>query len=333
MGIFQRYSSVPGAHNFRCYTVLMVNTPRDLTADLGLLLLAAIWGINFSVMKSVLTELDPLALNALRFPLAAGALWLVVRKRGGAALPAREDAGRVIVLGLLGNVAYQLCFIFGIDWTFAGNASLILSTTPVWTVLLSAAAGHERPTSRVMLGVLATLLGMTLVVAGGGSEIGLSSQTSRGDLLIVVASILWSMYTVGGRASVAKYGPLRMTAWTLWVGTPALVVMGLPSLTTTDLLSVSAGSWVGVAYAGLLSIGLAYLLWHRGVDRLGNNRTAVYSSLVPVAALTTAWLWLGEIPTPVQILGAAVILTGLTIARLAQSPGRSSRRWSSSGNS
>ena len=311
----------------------MVNTPRDVTADLGLLLLAAIWGINFSVMTSLLTELDPLALNALRFPLAAGALWLVVRNGGGAALPAREDMGRVIILGLLANVAYQLCFIFGIDWTLAGNASLLLSTTPVWTVLLSAAAGHERPTWRIMVGVLATLVGLTLVVAGRGVEMGLSSKTLRGDLLMVVASIIWSMYTVGGRAPVAKYGPLKMTAWTLWVGTPALVLMGLPSLSTTDLGAGSPGAWVGVAYAGFLSIGLAYLLWYRGVEKLGNNRTALYSSLVPVAALVTAWLWLGEIPAPVQILGAAVILAGLTVARLAQSPGPSSRRWSSSGNS
>ncbi len=81
---------------------------------------------------------------------------------------------------------------------------------------------------------------------------------------------------------------------------------------------MSPGAWVGVAYAGFLSIGLAYLLWYRGVERLGNNRTAVYSNLVPVAALLTAWLWLGEVPTAVQLLGAVVILSGLTTARLAQ---------------
>jgi drug/metabolite transporter (DMT)-like permease len=78
---------------------------------------------------------------------------------------------------------------------------------------------------------------------------------------------------------------------------------------------------MGVAYAGFLSIGLAYLLWYRGVQRLGNNRTAVYSNLVPVTAMATAWLWLGEVPTLLQAIGAVVILLGLTIARLAQSPG------------
>jgi len=306
---------------------------RDLSTDLGLLLLAAIWGINFSVMKAVLVELEPLALNALRSPLAAAALFLVVSRGRARWVPARSDVPRVLALGVLGNVAYQLCFIYGIDWTMAGNASLLLSTTPVWTVLLSAALGHERPTRWVLAGVLATLVGMLLVVVGRGDALALGSATLRGELLMVLASILWSTYTVLGRAPVARYGSLRMTAWTLWVGTPVLVLLGLPTLRRTELAGVSPAAWLGVAYAGFLSIGLAYLLWYRGVERLGNNRTAIYSNLVPVAALITAWLWLGEVPTPVQLSGAAVILVGLTVAWLGQLPEPISLRCMSSGNS
>jgi drug/metabolite transporter (DMT)-like permease len=62
-------------------------------------------------------------------------------------------------------------------------------------------------------------------------------------------------------------------------------------------------------------VGIAYLLWYRGVQRLGNSRTAVYSNLVPVAALLTAWLWLHEVPTGLQIGGATVILAGISMAR------------------
>ena len=320
-----------------------MSEPRsDLTTDLGLLSLAAIWGVNFSVVKLVLDQLTPLGLNALRFPLAVAALALVLRGVPGPRRPAPEDVGRVLLLGVVGNVAYQLTFIIGIDWTRAGNASLLLSTTPVWTVLLSAWAGHERPTRWVTVGVLGTLLGMTLVVLGSGDELSLGSETLRGDLLMVVSSILWSVYTVAGRGPVARYGALRMTTWSLYVGTPVLVLLGLPSLARTDLGAVTPTAWAGVVYSGLMSIGLAYLLWYRGVQRLGNNRTAVYSNLVPVAALITAWIWLGEVPTRLQLLGATVILLGLTVARLAQSPGPSSAspsetpsssRWRISGKS
>ena len=293
---------------------------RDFSTDSGLVLLAAIWGVNFSVLKVVLEELDPLALNALRFPLACLALALIVRANPGGLLPEREDLPRILLLGMLGNVAYQLCFIIGIDWTQAGNASLLLSTTPVWTVVLSAMAGHERPNRWVTVGVLATLAGMTLVVLGRGEEISLGSETLRGDLLMVLSSMIWSAYTVVGRRPVGRYGALRVTAWTLWAGTPLLVILGLPALVSTDLSELSPGAWLGVMYAGFLAIGLAYVLWYRGVEKLGNSRTAVYSNLVPVAALFTAWLWLGETPTGLQLLGAAVILAGLTVARLGQSP-------------
>lgn len=302
----------------------MTQQKSDLPTDLGLLSLAAIWGVNFTVLKLVLGEVTPLGLNALRFPLAVAALTLVLRGTPGPSRPRREDWGRVLFLGLVGNVAYQLTFIIGIDWTRAGNASLLLSTTPVWTVLLSAWAGHERPTRWVMVGVLGTLVGMVLVVLGGGDEIALGSETLRGDLLMVVSSILWSIYTVAGTGPVARYGALRMTTWSLYVGTPVLVLFGLPSLAQTDLAGVSAAAWGGVLYSGVFAIGLAYLLWYRGVQKLGNNRTAVYSNLVPVAALASAWIWLGEVPSTLQIAGATVILIGLTIARLAQSPGPSS---------
>lgn len=300
---------------------LVATALHRLKSDLSLVLLAAIWGVNFSVVKAVLTEIEPLALNALRFPLAALALGLVVLGGAGPLVPSRADVPRIVALGLLGNVAYQLCFIFGVDWTMAGNASLLLSTTPVWTMILSALAGHERPAHGVVAGVACTLVGMSLVVLGGGDWISLHSRTLGGDLLMVGASILWSVYTVAGRRPIQRYGALRTTTWTLWVGTPVLMLIGGPAIARSDLGAVPLWAWAGVVYAGLLSIGLAYVLWYRGVRRIGNNRTAVYSNLVPVAALITAWLWLGEVPSPAQLLGAGVILVGLTLARMSQTPG------------
>ena len=293
---------------------------RDVTTDLGLLLIVLIWGVNFSVLKVLLRELDPLALNALRFPMAAVALWILVRRIDGSLKPDPEDLRRIITLGLLGNVAYQLCFIFGVDSTFAGNASLLLATTPVWTLFLSSVSGHERPGGWVIIGVAGTLIGIFMVITGSRDAGTLASPTTRGDLLILIASMLWAMYTVGGRKPVTRYGALRVTAWTLWVATPIIFFMGLPGLMRTDLRTITPEAWIGVTYAGLLGIGLAYLLWYRAVERIGNNRTAVYSNLVPVAALITAWIWLGEVPTTLQLIGAAVILVGLTLARLAHSP-------------
>ncbi|MBW3535196.1 MAG: DMT family transporter [Gemmatimonadetes bacterium] len=284
-------------------------------ADLGLLALAVIWGTNFSVIKVALEEIAPLAFNALRFPLASLALLVLLRLRGPLRLPQRRDLPRVVVLGLVGNVLYQVLFIYGVDATTAGNASLLLATTPAWTILLSVGLGHEHPARRVWVGILATLAGMVLVVAGG-EGVRLGGASLVGDVLMAAAAMGWSVYTVGARDLIHRYGALAVTAWTLWVGTVGVVLLGIPSLAELAPGRISAIAWMGVAYSGVLSISLAYLIWYNGVRRLGNARTSVYSNLVPVVALGVAWIWLGEIPTGLQLAGAAVVLGGITLARL-----------------
>jgi drug/metabolite transporter (DMT)-like permease len=280
--------------------------------------MALIWGVNFPVIKASLVELSPLAFNALRFPLAASTVLVLLRVRGGVSWTRREDWGRVVALGILGNIVYQAFFIFGVDATFAGNAAILLATTPLWTLALSTLRGHESPGRLVWIGILTALGGMVLVVTGGEQELGFGTGTFRGDLLIIGAAVVWSAYTVGSRRLVEKYGPLHVTAWTLWIGSAGLVLLGVPSLLETPFRAVSPLAWVGVAYAGILAIGLAYLLWYRGVERIGNSRTAVYSNLTPVIALVVAWAWLGETPLLLQVLGAAVVLVGLALARMGR---------------
>ena len=292
--------------------------PADGTTLLGLLGVAVIWGTNFAVIKVALEDLSPEALNALRFPLASILLVGVLRIRGRLRFPEREDVAKLVGLGILGNVLYQLLFIHGLDLTSAGNASLLLATVPVWTILLSSVLGHERPSPLVWLGIVGTLAGMILVVLGGaGVELGGSSL--EGDLLMAAAALGWAGYTVGSRGMIRKYGPLRTTTWTLSVGTIGLLLLGWPDLADLEWAAVSPVAWIGVVYAGVFALSIAYLLWYRGVQRIGSSRTAAYSNLVPVVALLVAWGWLGEVPSALQWIGAAIILGGISVTRMGTS--------------
>jgi drug/metabolite transporter (DMT)-like permease len=127
--------------------------PAKGSADLGLLLMAAIWGVNFPVIKAALGEIPPLVFNALRFPLAALTIFIILLAKGGLSWPEKADWPRVIALGILGNVVYQGFFIFGVDATLAGNASILLATIPLWTLILSTLLRHEDPTGLVWVGI------------------------------------------------------------------------------------------------------------------------------------------------------------------------------------
>lgn len=275
--------------------------------------MVGIWALNFSVTKDALATVPPLAFNALRFPLAAAVVLLALGLRGRLPLPAPGDRLRVVLLGLVGNVLYQLFFILGIDRTRAGTASVLLAGTPIITAALSAWQGHERVGRETWIGLLAAIVGIALVVPLGAAN---GEETLLGDLMMVAASFAWAGYTVGSRDLVQRYGAIPTTAWTLTIGAIGLVLIGLPSVSRLDLGALPPGIWLAIAYAGALSIGAAYLIWYAAVAAIGNTRTAAFSNLVPALALLIAWLWLGESPSGRQLLGAAILLGGVTLTQL-----------------
>ena len=291
--------------------------PPHRGTDMALLALSVIWGVNFSVVKVALTEFEPLAFNAFRFVLASLTLFIFLRLTGAVPIPERRHWGRIVFLGLLANVGYQLLFIYGVDRTLAGNAGLMLATTPVWTLIIASVSGSEHHGLAVWGGVLATIGGMVLVVLGGEGSFGLGNGLLMGNLLLVLAAITWAAYTVGTQDLTREYGALAVTSWTLWVGTIGLVALGSRSVWSMDFGAVSRLGWLGVTYSGVLAIAVAYLIWNHGLEHIGGPRTAAFSNLVPVVALITAALWLGEDTRPTQIAGAIIIIAGVWVARVA----------------
>lgn len=305
-----------------------------VTADerrirLGLVALTFIWGLNFTLVKGVLPGLPPLAFNAVRFPVAALAIALFLLPGG----PVKQEVRRpepgdlvpLLLLSLLGNVAYQLLFIIGLDLTRAGNASLFLSTTPAWTALLAVGLGGETVTGRQWLGIVGALGGAVLLVIGG-QGIALEGATLTGDLIMLAAALSWAVFTVGSRPYIKKYGPVPFAAWSLWVATPILVVMGIPQLRAIGLGSLGWMEWGVVVYAGALSISLAFVLWNLGVRLLGNAQTAIHQNAVPVVTLAVSWPLLGEVPAGIQVAGAALILVSVRLARRGVGEGGAAER-------
>ena len=280
--------------------------------ETALAVMVLVWGLNFAVVKQALAAFDPLAFNALRFVIASMFVLAVLRSRGPLGLPERRHLPRILALGLLGNVLYQVCFILGLSRTRAGTAALILAITPILTALLSALTGHERPGWRTWAGAAVSVCGVGLVTGTGLSLEG--REALVGDLILVGAAAAWAVYTVGARPIVRHYGSIRTTAWTMWVGTAGLRTVGAPAL-AAQRWDVGWRAWGGLVFSAFFAIGLAYLIWYRGVEKIGNTRTAIFSNLTPVVAMLAAAVLIGERPSAWALLGAALTLTGVMVVR------------------
>jgi drug/metabolite transporter (DMT)-like permease len=286
--------------------------------DAGLLLMAAIWGVNFTVVKAGISVMPAEAFNGLRVVLAALVLAVVAFAVAGVRnFPARRDALALLAMGVMGNGVYQLLFIAGLSRTRAGVAALVIAAGPAWIAMFSRLFGRERLAGRGWAGIGLQMLGMLCVVASAGLlDADISAFT--GAAFIMMGSIVWALFTVMLQPYTARVHPLHLASLTLSSGAVLLLAVGLPSIARLDVAAVPWSAWLAVAYAGVGALVIAYLLFYRGVRVLGPTRTAMYGNLQPLIALLVAWVALREQPTIWQGVGGVLVMTGLLVSRTAR---------------
>jgi drug/metabolite transporter (DMT)-like permease len=114
---------------------------------------------------------------------------------------------------------------------------------------------------------------------------------------------------------VHRYGAIKATTLVMLAGTPILVLVSSPTLLSQNWRGVRLVSWGGVLFSAFFAIALAYVVWSHGIHKIGSTRTSAYANVTPISTVLVAWPALGEVPLPGQILGAAIILTGLYMVR------------------
>jgi drug/metabolite transporter (DMT)-like permease len=286
--------------------------------DLLLIVAPVLWGVNFSVVKFALAEIPPLPFNGLRFAVAASAMFVLARATGHVfKFNSRRHIGYMIGLGLLGNTLYQLLFIFGVNFTTADNAALILATVPAWVALIGTIFRVEYVQFRGWLGVGLSLLGIGLIIFGSDRQarFQFGGATLLGDGLILLATWCWSSYTLLVRPMMRHYPSMSVTSFSTLMGTIPLFLLASPSIVALNWPEISPQAWLALIFSGLFGIATAYFIWNYGVSKIGSARTALYSNLSPPVALLTAWLWLSETLTPWQWLGGLLALGGVVLAR------------------
>lgn len=287
--------------------------PSFGVTDLLLLTMAVIWGVNFVVVKYATQIFSPVAFTGLRVGAAALFLLSVALARGRVSL-ARRDVIGLLLLGVIGNGLYQLFFVHGVARTRAGNAALIVGAAPAIIALFARLRGLERLKRMTFIGIALSVIGVGLVIAGSASPT--NGQTRLlGSLLVFGGVLCWTVYTILLQPYTRRIDVIRLSAITMVGGAVPLLIASTPALIATSWSAVGRGGWFALFYSSVISMGVAYFFWYRGLRVLGPTRTAVYSNLQPIIALLVAWAFIGEIPTIFQGVGAVTIIAGVFLTR------------------
>ncbi len=278
--------------------------------DAALVATILVWAVNFSVVKLALRHFTPMAFTSIRLVGASICFLALARLSPGPSL-LPSDRRRLVLLALLGHTFYQVLFIQGIHTTTASNSAILLGLTPVFVALLSLHFSSDIPRAGAFLGIGISILGVYLVLHDS-SRVG---GSVLGDALTLGATFCWSLHTVLSQPIIARYGPLKTSAYAMSIGSLAFLPLGLPELYRMRPESIPAHAWWALGYSIVFSLVAAYCLWYFAIGRVGPTQTAIYSNLTPVAAMVVAYLALGEPVGRLQLVGAAVIILGIYVVR------------------
>jgi len=291
---------------------------HPLFLDFLLLIVVAVWGANFAVVKYSLAEVDPMAFNSLRFMFALAVMWYLLIHRGGKIRIFPGDAWPLFGLGILGNFFYQIIFIIGLEWSYSANAAVMLGSGPVYVAIMSHYLFGEKVTKAQILGIVIGFAGVLLLILGK-EGFTLAFRSGMGDIMLFVAALCWALYSLLTRSYLHKYKPLDLAVISMTSGGVAIILAGLPWVIQTDLIALSGKAWAGIIYSGALSIGISYVIWNYGLSKVGAVRTTAFQNFVPLFGIIFGYILLDERLSFLQYVGTAFVISGVVMTRLKRS--------------
>ena len=222
--------------------------------DAALLFVVIVWGVNFAVVKAALEIMHPHVLNTFRFIVSAvvlGGLYILQQHRAEESFfrPLKMHRREIIALGLLGFFFYQFCFIVGVNNTKAGSAALIMASAPLWTAVLSHFFAYENLPKAAWIGLLTTFAGVIVIVLGGSNGIDFGDENLFGNLITMLAAMLWGAYTAFAKPVSKHTSPVSISFLGLLFALPLLFGLGMPYFSTVEWENVDLWIWLAILFS------------------------------------------------------------------------------------
>jgi len=270
--------------------------------DAAVITVMIIFGLTFIAIKIALAEAGPLFIAFSRFFIASIILLPLAGSPRG--LPIKH----ILLLGFTGVAAFFTLQNFGLVYTTASNASLILASIPAITAILSRIFLKESLSRAKLIAISLSIAGVVLIVFAGGGI----GRSSSGDLLVLGSAFSWSVYTILGK-KMQGYPSLRATTYTMVSGAILLFPPALWEFRLYPVSSILLPTIISIFFLGAVASAGAFFLYNWALKYIEAGRAALYTNLPPVVTVTAGVLYLGEPLYPLQIAGGILVLLGIGV--------------------
>ncbi|MFT4116441.1 DMT family transporter [Bradyrhizobium sp.] len=294
------------------------NDSRIDARDWSLLaVLSILWGGSFFFNGAALRELPPFTLVFLRVAIGAAILLPLLRVQG-IGLPTSIAGWRpFVVIGLLNNVIPFSLIVAGQTLIPSGLASILNATTPLFAVVVMAAAGEENLQMRRVAGVALGLLGV-IILRGWSAET--RSGQGLGILLCLGGAFSYGLAALAARRLLKDSPPLGTATFQLMASTVMMAIVAGAIEQPWHLPMPGIATWLAVLGLAGLSTALAYIVFFQILRRSGATNVMLVTLLIPVTAILLGWLVLGE-PIALREIGGAIVIGSALLVIDGRVPG------------
>jgi drug/metabolite transporter (DMT)-like permease len=283
-----------------------------------IVLLSAVWGVSFLMMRIAVVTFPPVWISLLRCALGAGLLWTVLLI-GGYSLPPRRLAPWLLFVAVLNNAVPFTFFAWGERTVPSNMAAVLNATVPIWILLFSMLIYRDRTGRGTIAGVLLSFAGVVIVIigqSGGGVAHEDSTGLLFGIILIALAAVSYAIATLVAKTKLRGLDPMGLATTQLSIATALLLPVALAGEHPSAL---HAGPIGAVAVLGFAGSGVAYLLYYRLLEEISATQLAGVTYLMPIWGVF--WGLLADESIGISAwFGVAVTVVGLALMNSRTKP-------------